>query len=97
MEFLSLAHHRKQRLHPARSRLRFFSGLEPPGNCIHVGSVECLEEDENLSVTDGPYIESKEHVGGFWIVKAADMNEALEWGRKAARACRAPVEVRAFL
>jgi hypothetical protein len=48
-------------------------------------------------VTDGPYLEAKEHVGGFWILEAADMDRALEWGRKAVKACRAPVEVRAFL
>jgi hypothetical protein len=47
-------------------------------------------------VTDGPYIESKEHVGGFWVLEVADQDAALEWGRKAAIACRAPVEVRAF-
>ena len=48
-------------------------------------------------ITDGPYIEAKEHIGGFWILDAADMDEALAWGRKAAIACRAPVEVREFL
>jgi hypothetical protein len=48
-------------------------------------------------VTDGPYLEAKEHVGGFWILDAADMNEALTWARKALIACRAPVEVRQFL
>ncbi|HET8900289.1 MAG TPA: YciI family protein [Rhodanobacteraceae bacterium] len=48
-------------------------------------------------VTDGPYIEAKEHVGGFWILEAADMDEALAWGSRAAVACRAPVEVRAFI
>lgn len=47
-------------------------------------------------ITDGPYLETKEHIGGFWVVEAADLNEALEWGRKAAIACRAPVEVRPF-
>ena len=46
--------------------------------------------------TDGPYIESKEHIGGFWVLETASLNEALEWGRKAAVACRAPVEVRQF-
>jgi hypothetical protein len=45
-------------------------------------------------ITDGPYLETKEHVGGFWVLKAADLDEALAWGRKAAVACRAPVEVR---
>jgi hypothetical protein len=48
-------------------------------------------------VTDGPYFETKEHIGGFWVLKAADLDEALAWGRKAAVACRAPVEVRPFL
>jgi hypothetical protein len=47
-------------------------------------------------VTDGPYIETKEHIGGFWVLEAADLDEALAWGRKAAVACRAPVEVRPF-
>jgi hypothetical protein len=47
-------------------------------------------------ITDGPYIEAKEHVGGFWVLEAAHLDEALVWGRKAAVACRAPVEVRAF-
>ena len=53
--------------------------------------------DGKVQVTDGPYIETKEHIGGFWILEAADLNEALAWGRKAAVACRAPVEVRPFL
>ena len=47
-------------------------------------------------VTDGPYIETKEHIGGFWVLEAVDLDEALAWGRKAAVACRAPVEVRPF-
>jgi hypothetical protein len=50
-----------------------------------------------IAVTDGPYLETKEHIGGFWIVDAADIEEALAWGQKAVVACRAPVEVRAFL
>jgi len=48
-------------------------------------------------ITDGPYLETKEHVGGFWILKAANLDEALASGRKAVLACRAPVEVRPFL
>ena len=47
-------------------------------------------------VTDGPYLETKEHIGGFWILEAANLDEALAWGRKAVVACRAPVEVRPF-
>jgi hypothetical protein len=47
-------------------------------------------------ITDGPYLETHEHIGGFWVLEAADLDEALVWGRKAALACRAPVEVRSF-
>ena len=55
------------------------------------------QRDGKVLITDGPYLETKEHIGGFWILEAADLDEALAWGRKAAVACRAPVEVRAFL
>jgi hypothetical protein len=48
-------------------------------------------------LTDGPYLETKEHIGGFWILDAASMDEAVAWGRKAVVACRASVEVREFL
>jgi len=47
-------------------------------------------------VTDGPYLETKEHVGGLWVLEAANLDEAVAWGRKAALACRTPVEVREF-
>jgi hypothetical protein len=55
-----------------------------------------LQPGGKVLVTDGPYLETKELVGGFWVLEAADMDEALTWGRKAAIACRAPVEVRPF-
>jgi serine/threonine-protein kinase len=55
-----------------------------------------VQPNGKLLVSDGPYTEAKEHVLGFWVVKAADLNEALAWGRKAAIACRASVEVRPF-
>ena len=47
-------------------------------------------------VTDGPFLEAKEHIGGAWILECADMDEALAWARKAVVACRVPIEVRAF-
>ena len=50
-----------------------------------------------VATTDGPYAETKEHIGGFWVLEAADLDEALVWGRKAVVACRAPVEVRPFI
>jgi len=49
-----------------------------------------------VSMTDGPYAECKEQIGGFWVVEAPDMDAALEWARKAATACQGPVEVRPF-
>jgi hypothetical protein len=52
------------------------------------------QPDGDVLVTDGPYLETREHIGGFWILEVADLDEALAWGRKAAKACRAPVEVR---
>lgn len=55
-----------------------------------------LKPDGKVIVSDGPYVETKEHIGGFWVLDLASMDEALEWGQKAAIACRAPVEVRPF-
>jgi hypothetical protein len=54
------------------------------------------QADGSVLVTDGPYLETKEIVGGLWVLECADLEEALEWGRKAATACRVPVEVRPF-
>lgn len=70
----------------------FVGGLESASRAKSVRA----RPDGSLLVTDGPYVETKEHVGGFWVLEAADLDEALAWGRKAAVACRAPVEVRAF-
>jgi len=52
-----------------------------------------VAEGETL-MTDGPYTEGKEHIGGFTIISAPDLDAALEWGRKMARATTLPVEVR---
>ena len=51
---------------------------------------------ERPAFTDGPYLETKEHIGGFWILETANLDDALAWGRKAVVACRASVEVRPF-
>jgi hypothetical protein len=47
-------------------------------------------------ITDGPYAEGKEHIGGFVVVRAGDLDEALEWGRKLAEAITLPIEVWPF-
>lgn len=70
----------------------FVGGLQPAGSAKSLR----VSPGGKVLVTDGPYTEAKEHVGGFWVLEAADMDEAMAWGRKAAVACRAPVEVRAF-
>ena len=48
----------------------------------------------DVSMTDGPYAETKEQMGGFWIIEAADLDAALDWAGKAAAACERPIEVR---
>ena len=50
--------------------------------------------DGEVLVTEGPYLETKEHIGGFWILECADMEEALAWARKAVVATRGQGEVR---
>ena len=78
--------------------------MEATGVRIFAGGLQPARKAKSLRaqrngavlITDGPYGETKEHVGGFWLLEAADLDEALAWGRKAAVACRAPVEVRAF-
>jgi len=70
----------------------FVGGLRPASSAKSLRP----QPDGKVLITDGPYLETKEHVGGFWVLEAADLDEALEWGRKAAFACRAPVEVRPF-
>jgi hypothetical protein len=53
-------------------------------------------KDGELLMTDGPYLEGKEHVGGFWIIACPDLDAALEWANRAARAVTLPIEVRPF-
>jgi len=53
-------------------------------------------QGDDVLVTDGPFVEGKEHIGGLWVIRAPDLDAALEWGRKATRACTVPVEVRPF-
>ena len=49
-----------------------------------------------LIVTDGPFAETKEQLGGFWVISAPDLDAALAWAAKGSEACGAPVEVRPF-
>ncbi|MGH8872091.1 MAG: YciI family protein [Acidimicrobiia bacterium] len=69
-----------------------FAGGLHPANTATVVSVR----DGETVITDGPYAETKEQIGGFWIIEAPDLDAALKWADKATRACQAPVEVRPF-
>lgn len=68
----------------------FVGGLLPASRAKSVRT----QSDGQVLISDGPYLETGEHVGGSWVLEAADLNEALIWGRKATVACRVPVEVR---
>jgi hypothetical protein len=70
----------------------FLGGLQPPSSAKSLR----MRPDGKVLITDGPYVETKEHIGGFWVLEVADLDEALAWGQKAVIACRAPVEVRPF-
>jgi hypothetical protein len=69
----------------------FSDGLFPPSTATVL-----RYQDGEVLITDGPYVEGKEHLGGITIVKASDLDAALEWGRKTARATTLPIEVRPF-
>ena len=69
----------------------FGCGLEPPNIATVV-----REQDGQIVTTDGPFPEAKEHLGGFWVIEAADLDAALALAADASRACRGKVEVRPF-
>lgn len=67
----------------------FTGALHPPSTATVV-----RVQDGELRTVDGPFAEAREHVGGFWVVEAADLDAALAWARKASRATTLPIEVR---
>ena len=69
----------------------FGGGLERPSSATVVDNTA----GQNL-VTDGPYLEGKEWIGGFWVIKTSDLDAALEIAARASAACEGPVEVRPF-
>jgi hypothetical protein len=69
----------------------FAGGLHPPSTATVV-----RPQEGEVLITDGPFAEGKEHLGGFTIIDAPDLDAALEWGRKLARATTLPIEVRPF-
>jgi hypothetical protein len=67
----------------------FVAALHPPNTATVV-----RVKDGNLLTTDGPFAEGKEHIGGFLVIRAPDLDSALEWGVKLTRATTLPIEVR---
>jgi hypothetical protein len=67
----------------------FACGLHPADTATVV-----RHQGPEVLVTDGPFAESKEHLGGFWVIKCEDMDAALDLAKQASRACQNPVEVR---
>jgi len=67
----------------------FAAGLHPPGTATVLRA-----DRDGIVMTDGPYAEGKEHLGGFTVIAAADLDAALAWGAKLARATTLPIEVR---
>jgi len=69
----------------------FSGGLHPPNTATVL-----RHQDGQVVMTDGPFIESKEQIGGITVLKATDLDVALSWARKLARATTTPIEVRPF-
>jgi len=67
----------------------FSAGLHPPSTATVVKA-----HSGDVLMTDGPYLEGKEHIGGFSIIQAPDLDGALEWAKKFARVITLPIEVR---
>ncbi len=69
----------------------FSGGLHAPSTATVLDP-----RSDGVPMTDGPYVEGKEHIGGLTIISAESLDEALAWGRKLARATTLPIEVRPF-
>ncbi len=69
----------------------FGGGLHPASSATVVRAT-----GNEVSMTDGPFAESKEQMGGFWVIEAPDLDVALDWARHATAACEGPVELRPF-
>ena len=69
----------------------FAGGLHPPSTATTVDN----RGDEPI-LTDGPFVEAKEYLGGFWIIEAPDLDKALEWAKDVSKALGDRIEVRAF-
>ena len=78
--------------------------LKAKGRWVFAGGLHAADtatvvrvKDGDVMMTDGPFVEGKEHIGGFTIIEAPDLDAALEWARKVAQATTLPIEVRPFM
>lgn len=81
----------------------FNEKLQAAGAWVFAGGLQPIEQATTVDatgdkpvVTDGPFAESKEYLGGFWIIEAADLDAALAWATEGSAACEGKVEVRPF-
>jgi len=82
---------------------KFNDKLRESGAWVFAGGLQPIDQATTVDgtgdrpiVTDGPYVESKEVLGGFWIIEAPDLDAALKWAAEGSKACRGKVEVRPF-
>ncbi len=82
---------------------RFNQKLQASGSWVFAGGLAPIESStvvdgraDQAIITDGPFAESKEWIGGFWIIEAADLDAALAWAAEGSKACAGRVEVRPF-
>jgi hypothetical protein len=110
-QYMLAVHHSPDALPPAPENMqqafqqveRFNEKLTTAGAWVFGGGLESPDiatvvrtEGGNTVTTDGPFAESKEQLGGFWVIEATDLDTALEWAAEASAACMGPVEVRPF-
>ena len=81
----------------------FNTELQASGSWVFAGGLHSAttatvvrSADGKVVTTDGPYLETKEHIGGFWIIDAPDLDAALSWAAKGSEACEGAVEVHPF-
>ena len=82
---------------------RFNQKLQDEGAWVFAGGLMPIDQATTVDntgdkpiVTDGPYAESKEYLGGFWVIEAPDLDAALQWAKEGSKACAGKVEVRPF-
>jgi hypothetical protein len=100
-DFESMSQEEMQRIFDAVDR--FNDEIREAGHWVFAGGLKPIEDSTVVDgrgdqpvVTDGPFAESKEYLGGFWVIEAADLDEALALAARGSKACAGRVEVRPF-